>query len=120
MLCFRCRRSALPSEDAPRTKVDLSATALQTGRPKRAVALSVNYRFNSPDLDLRSMLSCDYCSLSWHLDCLDPPLTTMPPMTRKWMCPNHFQQTIVSAFLTTVSLDSTRKEKPSSAEEWST
>ncbi|KAG9015932.1 hypothetical protein FRB90_004139 [Tulasnella sp. 427] len=38
---------------------------------------------------LRAMISCDYCLLSWHLDCLDPPLVCMPPAHKKWMCPNH-------------------------------
>ncbi|KAB7495405.1 PHD finger protein 12, partial [Armadillidium nasatum] len=33
------------------------------------------------------LLPCDFCPLFFHLDCLDPPLTT-PPMGR-WMCPNH-------------------------------
>ncbi|OJA07604.1 hypothetical protein AZE42_06275 [Rhizopogon vesiculosus] len=28
-------------------------------------------------------------SLHWHLDCLDPPLVSMPPFNKKWMCPNH-------------------------------
>lgn len=33
------------------------------------------------------LVPCDYCPLFFHLDCLDPPLTTPP--TGKWMCPNH-------------------------------
>lgn len=44
----------------------------------------------------RRMLSCDYCSLHWHLDCLDPPPPTMPHPVRKWMCPNHAQSLLVS------------------------
>ncbi|KAG0315837.1 hypothetical protein BGZ99_007239 [Dissophora globulifera] len=35
------------------------------------------------------MISCEHCPLHWHLDCLDPPLASRPPTTRKWMCPNH-------------------------------
>ncbi|KAF8326348.1 uncharacterized protein EI90DRAFT_1942623 [Cantharellus anzutake] len=35
------------------------------------------------------IISCDYCNLHWHLDCLDPPMTVMPPPLKKWMCPNH-------------------------------
>ncbi|KAL8822753.1 MAG: hypothetical protein Q9191_006520 [Dirinaria sp. TL-2023a] len=54
----------------------------------------------------REIVSCDYCVLSWHLDCLDPPLAINPktvrptldgkkrgPRSRQntytWMCPNH-------------------------------
>ncbi|KAJ3021077.1 hypothetical protein HKX48_009250 [Thoreauomyces humboldtii] len=25
------------------------------------------------------LIKCDYCPLVWHLDCLDPPLTSVPP-----------------------------------------
>lgn len=32
---------------------------------------------------------CEYCSLSWHLDCLNPPLPTVKTIGTKWKCPNH-------------------------------
>ncbi|KAJ2546130.1 hypothetical protein GGH95_006923, partial [Coemansia sp. RSA 1836] len=35
------------------------------------------------------VVRCDYCPLSWHWDCLDPPLSSAPPPHRRWMCPNH-------------------------------
>ncbi|KAI8605671.1 hypothetical protein EDD21DRAFT_363053 [Dissophora ornata] len=37
----------------------------------------------------KMMISCEHCPLHWHLDCLNPPLASRPPTTRKWMCPNH-------------------------------
>lgn len=43
----------------------------------------------------RSIISCDYCSLKWHLDCLDPPRAMIPykqpsgDPRHTWMCPNH-------------------------------
>lgn len=37
----------------------------------------------------RRMLSCDFCTLHWHLDCVDPPMAGMPPATRRWRCPAH-------------------------------
>lgn len=40
------------------------------------------------------LISCDFCSLYYHLDCLNPPLTA-PPMT-KWMCPAHVEHALVS------------------------
>lgn len=39
------------------------------------------------------LVACDYCSLLFHQDCLDPPLTAIP--TGMWMCPNHAEQMIV-------------------------
>ncbi|KAK7079830.1 PHD finger protein 12, partial [Halocaridina rubra] len=48
------------------------------------------------------LVPCDYCPLYFHLDCLDPPLTT-PPMG-KWMCPNHPQHFVDSNLLTSHSL----------------
>lgn len=41
------------------------------------------------------MIQCDHCNLSWHLDCLDPPLAVAPKKSKNkgakatWMCPNH-------------------------------
>ena len=44
----------------------------------------------------RPVLSCDYCSLHWHMDCLDPPMTGVPAREKKWMCPNHIERVFVS------------------------
>lgn len=44
----------------------------------------------------RRIISCDFCEQHWHLDCLDPPMTGMPPGTRKWMCPVHSDHVLVS------------------------
>ncbi|KAK8854692.1 hypothetical protein IAR55_003431 [Kwoniella newhampshirensis] len=45
-----------------------------------------------PESAWRQIVTCDYCNLSWHLDCLTPPLSSMPNSARKWMCPNHVEQ----------------------------
>lgn len=37
----------------------------------------------------RPLLSCDFCPLNFHLDCLDPPLTCPPNLSIKWKCPCH-------------------------------
>lgn len=47
------------------------------------------------------LLHCDYCSLSYHMDCLDPPLTILPLGT--WMCPNHPEQFLDANMLQTTS-----------------
>ncbi|KIM33332.1 hypothetical protein M408DRAFT_152988 [Serendipita vermifera MAFF 305830] len=44
----------------------------------------------------RPILSCDYCPLHWHMDCLDPPMTAIPSSERRWMCPNHIEHIFVS------------------------
>ncbi|KAK3357683.1 hypothetical protein B0T25DRAFT_589902 [Lasiosphaeria hispida] len=36
----------------------------------------------------RGIIPCGLCGLSWHLDCLDPPLAR-PPVLRTWKCPCH-------------------------------
>jgi len=47
------------------------------------------YRCGDTASTARRILSCDHCSQHWHMDCLDPPLTSLPPLTKKWMCPLH-------------------------------
>ena len=66
-LCVACGKSALPEELLPSTPLESDLRSQQW----------------------KSMISCDYCSLHWHLDCLNPPLATLPPFGRKWKCPNH-------------------------------
>lgn len=35
------------------------------------------------------LIECDFCPFSWHLDCLNPPMTMTPPTSKKWLCPLH-------------------------------
>jgi hypothetical protein len=84
VLCFRCGTSSLPNA------VDVSAPPAK--RPRRSTSSAHSA---TPEV-WRNMLSCDYCSLHWHLDCLDPPLVSMPPFNKKWMCPNHAEHAVVS------------------------
>ncbi|KAI8998911.1 hypothetical protein BD414DRAFT_512473 [Trametes punicea] len=81
VLCFRCGTSALP----PGLAAD-SPTAKRAWR-----AASRNGRNHETG---RAIISCDYCHLHWHLDCLDPPLVFMPPWNKKWMCPNHAERVL--------------------------
>ncbi|KAJ7702440.1 hypothetical protein B0H17DRAFT_1044342 [Mycena rosella] len=74
VLCFKCGTSALP--------LGLAAAAPAAKRARRSTR-TVTAQIS------KSIVSCDYCSLHWHLDCLEPPLPTMPPLNKKWMCPNH-------------------------------
>ncbi|KAK0228244.1 hypothetical protein IW262DRAFT_590128 [Armillaria fumosa] len=75
VLCHRCGTSALPD--------NVAAAAPTAKRARRSASKGAHYEM------WKHIVSCDYCDLHWHLDCLDPPLSTMPPFTKKWMCPNH-------------------------------
>ena len=43
----------------------------------------------------RIIIPCSVCSIFWHLDCLDPPLT-IPPVLRTWKCPLHADDLLVA------------------------
>ncbi|CCM02914.1 uncharacterized protein FIBRA_05028 [Fibroporia radiculosa] len=75
VLCFQCGTSALPP--------GVAASAHAAKRARRESS-QVHYSESG-----RSIISCDYCHLHWHLDCVDPPLSVMPSWNKKWMCPNH-------------------------------
>jgi hypothetical protein len=82
VLCFRCGTSALP----PPMFQDVLPVGGESRRPSTHDTESGQWR---------SIVSCDYCPLHWHLDCLSPPLLAMPPLDKKWMCPNHVDHTLV-------------------------
>ncbi|CAL1529906.1 unnamed protein product [Lymnaea stagnalis] len=48
------------------------------------------------------LIQCDYCPLLFHLDCLNPPLTSLP--TGRWMCPNHVEHFLDSNLVKSQSL----------------
>ena len=50
---------------------------------------------------LGPLVSCDFCSCAFHMDCLDPPLSAFP--TDVWMCPNHVENFLDARFLTSTS-----------------
>jgi hypothetical protein len=91
IVCFQCGKSSMsPPEQAPEAPK----------RPRRAVAI----KSASADSG-QSMVSCDYCYLHWHLDCIDPPMSGLPSFGRKWMCPAHADQVTVRFwYLTTIQI----------------
>ncbi|KAG8973326.1 hypothetical protein FRC05_008870 [Tulasnella sp. 425] len=62
--------------------------------PDNAIAPGLSLNAANTASGWRAMISCDYCLLSWHLDCLDPPLVCLPPPHKKWMCPNHVEHVL--------------------------
>jgi len=105
ILCFRCGESAMPPVE--HTNSSSAVNKEQKGRPSRAAAIVANAAVTSSTASSfleeegnkkgwRKMISCDFCSLHWHLDCLDPPLATMPSLSRRWMCPNHIEHVLPS------------------------
>ncbi|KAL1745461.1 hypothetical protein HDZ31DRAFT_36398 [Schizophyllum fasciatum] len=74
ILCYACRESALPegTVNRPDALDELGRSAATLSSPSH----------------WKSIVSCDFCTSHWHLDCLDPP-ETMPPLSKKWKCPIH-------------------------------
>ncbi|CDK28923.1 unnamed protein product [Kuraishia capsulata CBS 1993] len=52
------------------------------------------YRCKETGIHGKQIVQCEYCSLAWHLDCLDPPLATAKTLGTKWKCPNHVEDLV--------------------------
>jgi hypothetical protein len=50
------------------------------------------------------IITCDFCPLSWHLDCMDPPMTAPLPPNKRWICPAHAEPLLVSFYVTFLPL----------------
>ena len=99
IVCFKCQRTALPRPPIPDGSIipspptsDPTTPTFSSGaqRPERRAKLAAEFA-----LQATRIVSCDYCSLHWHLDCLDPPMVQMPSPLKKWMCPNHVEHDMV-------------------------
>lgn len=97
VLCYRCGGTALPEqahslESASsvnstsidgKTRGDNAQTTLPSGSQKVVHAAEHGHQ------GWRQILSCDFCRLHWHIDCVSPPMLGMPSNGKKWMCPAH-------------------------------
>lgn len=91
VLCYQCGGSALPIADVlppGAARAPTQAEELEALETLADAALAAQQPPRAPPHG-RRMLSCDFCHLHWHLDCVDPPMQTMPPTTRRWKCPAH-------------------------------
>ncbi|KAJ3187476.1 hypothetical protein HDU85_006765 [Gaertneriomyces sp. JEL0708] len=66
--CFKCGKSGIKINPAAYLSSFSVPQSTSVARPQAV----------STDL-----IKCDYCPLYWHLDCLDPPLTNVPPELRE-------------------------------------
>ena len=99
IVCFKCQRTALPRPHTLDEAVipsappsDPTTPTISSGwqRPERRAKLAADLA-----LQATRIISCDYCTLHWHLDCLDPPMVQMPSPLKRWMCPNHVEHDMV-------------------------
>ncbi|CAO1612937.1 unnamed protein product [Parajaminaea phylloscopi] len=95
ILCYKCGESALPERQA----LAAPHPAKEEGMGRADAADVSSKRPLSGDSPAstgwRRIISCDFCSLHWHLDCLDPPWSGMPSNFRKWKCPCHIEKLLV-------------------------
>ncbi|KAG9245401.1 hypothetical protein BJ878DRAFT_419266 [Calycina marina] len=52
-----------------------------------------NQRALHPD---RAILPCHFCHLSWHLDCINPPMSKEPTMGKPFRCPAHIDDILTA------------------------
>lgn len=82
------------SQSGPRTRRRVENDASGTNGKGGA-----GFKAYDPSDGGRPIISCDYCPLHWHMDCLDPPMVAIPARERRWMCPNHIEHLFVSLCL---------------------
>ena len=84
-----------------RARADAEREIADYGTVKEKVILCAACGGNNRNGE-RQFLPCDYCSLYWHLDCLDPPMAN-PPAGKDgrpppaWKCPCHVDTEYLNA-----------------------
>ena len=99
VLCYRCGGTALPTESQQHgsSGYGTSTRSRKAGINKaRSSSVFGDVAPSAPadhavreGTGWRKIVSCDFCPLHWHIDCVDPPMLGMPSNLRKWMCPAH-------------------------------
>ncbi|KAI9778113.1 MAG: hypothetical protein M1835_005003 [Candelina submexicana] len=60
------------------------------------------FKCGKSSLNHQQIIPCDFCTLQWHLECLDPPLANPPKRGNDpkkpipWMCPNHVDHELLA------------------------
>ncbi|KAF3987044.1 hypothetical protein FT663_03149 [Candidozyma haemuli var. vulneris] len=68
--------------------LDVESLYDKSGRP------FLCHRCRESGLKRRTLVSCDYCPLHWHLDCLPEPVSSAKTIGLKWRCPNHVENLV--------------------------
>lgn len=63
----------------------------------------------------RMIISCSFCGLNWHLDCLPNPLAKEPSQGRQWRCPAHVDDLLAQVPATLAPAHRFRRIKGASA-----
>jgi hypothetical protein len=66
-LCFKCGRTGMKLLESSFLYSHLKEVYSRRQRPSRTMQATRS-----------DMIKCDFCDLYWHLDCLDPPLSSIP------------------------------------------
>ncbi|KAL4001867.1 PHD-finger family protein [Acanthocheilonema viteae] len=85
------------SSEIPPLPFDERLTSTQLMLPPKAICHLCASRNEKS-----TMIQCDFCSLCYHLDCLTPPLPSVPK--DKWMCPAHVEHILDRKLAKTLSL----------------
>lgn len=96
ILCFRCGESALPSQRSAEGQGKRTNQPRRSSPRKASAQQQTNNAANADHTGWRKIISCDFCALHWHLDCLEPPMANMPSLSRKWLCPAHVDHAVRS------------------------
>ncbi|CAO1620241.1 unnamed protein product [Jaminaea pallidilutea] len=93
VLCYKCGESALPRSTALREAEEavIKEEARREATDEHTDLETMREEVHATS-GWRRIVSCDYCPLHWHLDCLDPPLAGMPSNFRRWRCPCHIEE----------------------------
>jgi len=59
---------------------------LKDSKGKVILCHHCNLQAQAPD---RAIIPCNFCPLSWHLDCINPPMAKEPTLGKPFKCPAH-------------------------------
>ncbi|KAH8595000.1 hypothetical protein B0O99DRAFT_168865 [Bisporella sp. PMI_857] len=66
---------------------------LKDSKGKAILCHQCNGQARSPD---RAIIPCNFCPLSWHLDCINPPMAKEPTLGKPFRCPAHVNDLLVT------------------------
>uniref|UniRef100_A0A915DWV4 PHD-type domain-containing protein n=1 Tax=Ditylenchus dipsaci TaxID=166011 RepID=A0A915DWV4_9BILA len=98
VIAINAKQFSLPLEVNTAQECDLPFDEIS----KRKSAQNGSCYYCNSSANNTMMIKCDFCRLSFHFDCCNPPLTAMPK--ERWMCPLHVEPFLDQHFINTLSL----------------